>query len=130
MQHVKSGARPAPGILAITRHPVMWAFGLWALSHIPANGTAADLILFGAMAILALLGTLAIDAKKRRLWGEADWARFASQTSNLPFAAVLSGRARIRPGEIGGLRVLGAAALYALLVFGHPWIAGVPAVAP
>lgn len=130
MHHLKTGARPAPGILAITRHPVMWAFALWALAHIPANGAAAELILFGSIAILALVGTLVIDAKKRRAWGEAEWARFAGQTSNLPFVAMLAGRARLRPGEIGGLRVIGAAALYVLLVFGHPWIAGVPAVAP
>lgn len=130
MQHLRAGERPAPGILAVTRHPLMWAIGIWALAHIPANGAAAELILFGSLAILALGGTLAIDAKKRRAWGEAEWARFAGQTSNLPFAAILAGRARLRPGEIGGLRVIGAATLYVLLVFGHPWIAGVPAVTP
>ncbi len=130
MQHLKAGTRPAPGILAITRHPVMWAIGIWALAHIPANGAAAELILFGSLAILALGGTLAIDAKKRRAWGEAEWTRFAGQTSNLPFAAILAGRARLRPGEIGWLRVIGAATLYVLLVFGHPWIAGTPAVVP
>jgi uncharacterized membrane protein len=54
------------GILTVTRHPVMWAFGLWALLHIAANGDLAGLIFFGAFATLALLGTLAIDAKKRR----------------------------------------------------------------
>src|SRR3546814_16088863 len=110
MHNLKSGGRPAPGILAITRHPVMWAFALWALAHVPANGTAADLILFGSIAILALVGTLTIDAKKRRPWGEAEWARFAGPTSNLPFAALLAARARLRPGGIGGPRRHGKAA--------------------
>lgn len=130
MQHLKSGDRPAPGILAVTRHPLMWGIALWALAHIPPNGTAADLIFFASFAVLALGGTLALDAKKQRQWGAAAWDRFARNTSNLPLAAIVAGRARLRPGEIGGLRVLGAAALYALLVFGHPFIAGVPAVAP
>jgi len=130
MQHLRSGDRPAPGILAITRHPLMWGIALWALAHIPPNGTAADLIFFGSFAILALGGTLVIDAKKRRQWGEAEWRRLAEQTSNLPFAAILAGRARLRLGEIGGLRIIGAATLYVLFVFGHPFIAGVPAVAP
>lgn len=130
MQHVRAGDRPAPGILAITRHPLMWGIGLWALAHIPPNGTAGDLIFFGSFALLAFGGTLAIDAKKRRQWGAAEWERFSRQTSNLPFAAIIAGRARLRLGEIGGLRILGAATLYVLLVFGHPWIAGVPAVAP
>jgi uncharacterized membrane protein len=130
MQHVREGARPAPGILAVTRHPLMWAIGLWALAHIPPNGTAGDLIFFGGFAVLALAGTLALDAKKRAQWGAAEWRRLADCTSNLPFAAMASGRARLRPGEIGGLRIIGAATLYVLLVYGHPFIAGVPAVAP
>jgi uncharacterized membrane protein len=130
MQHLRAGDRPAPGILAVTRHPLMWAFGLWGLAHIPPNGTAGDLVFFGSFVVLALGGTLALDAKKRRQWGAADWSRFAGQTSNLPGAALVSGRARFRPGEIGGLRLLGAATLYVLAVFGHPFIAGVPAVAP
>src|SRR5690606_32649938 len=68
MQHLRAGERPAPGILAVTRHPLMWAIALWALAHIPPNGTAADLVFFGGFAVLALHGTLAIDAKKRRQW--------------------------------------------------------------
>ena len=125
MRRLGPGDRPASGILAVTRHPVMWAIGIWALAHIPANGTAADLVLFGSVAVLALGGTLAIDVKKRRAWG-ADWDRFAAATSNLPFAALAAGRARLGMAEIGWLRVVGAAALYALLVFGPPFIAGVP----
>src|SRR4051812_4628884 len=56
------------GIFTITRHPVMWGFGLWALSHLAANGDLASMILFAAVALLALGGTLAIDAKKRARW--------------------------------------------------------------
>ena len=125
MRRLGPGDRPAPGILAVTRHPVMWGIGIWALAHVPANGTAADLVLFGAVAALALGGTRAIDGKKRRAWG-ADWDRFAAATSNLPFAALAAGHAKLDPAEIGWLRVVGAATLYALLVFFHPFIAGVP----
>src|SRR5919108_5879532 len=35
---------PAPGILRVTRHPVMWAIGLWALSHVIANGDLRSLL--------------------------------------------------------------------------------------
>lgn len=55
---------PAPGILRITRHPVMWAVGLWASSHLLANGDLASLWFFGAIATLALGGTVLIDRKK------------------------------------------------------------------
>jgi uncharacterized membrane protein len=118
----------APGILAVTRHPVMWAFGLWALSHLLANGDLAGMILFGAMAILALGGTLAIDAKKRRSWAGQRWTRFAAATSNLPMLAMIQGRARLRLGEIGWWRVGLALVLYALLLYGHGFVFGVPAI--
>lgn len=116
---------PAPGILTITRHPVMWGIALWALSHIPANGDAASLILFGGLAALALGGTVAIDAKRRARDPEA-FARLAAVTSNLPFAAIRAGRARLP--RLALWRLLLAAAVYFGLLIAHPWIAGVPAV--
>jgi uncharacterized membrane protein len=121
---VAAGSDPAPGILKVTRHPMMWAFGLWALAHIPINSHAAALILFGSLAVLALGGTLAIDAKHRARDPDG-FNRLAAATSNLPFAALLSGRARVTPGDIGGWRLVLAAALYVALLVGHPLIAGV-----
>ena len=91
----------ATGILAVTRHPLMWAIALWALAHLAANGDLASLILFGGIAIMALAGTRRLDAKKRRAWGER-WAPFAAATSNLPFAAITQGRARFDPAESAG----------------------------
>ncbi|WP_119460716.1 NnrU family protein [Rhodospirillaceae bacterium SYSU D60014] len=127
MQEKAAGERPAPGILAITRHPVMWAIGLWALVHLASNGDAASAILFGALAVLALAGTVVIDSKKRRSWG-ADWARFAAVTSNIPFAAILAGRARFHPAEMGWTRLAAAIGLYAALLALHPVVIGVPAL--
>ncbi len=123
----RRAAASPQGILAITRHPMLWAFGLWGLSHAPANGDAASLILFGSMAVLALGGTIAIDARKRRNAG-ADWERLAAATSNLPFAALCAGRARIALGEIGWWRPALALVLYALLLALHPLVIGVPAL--
>lgn len=115
------------GIFAVTRHPILWAFGLWALSHIAAKGDLASLILFGSIAILALGGTRAVDAKKRRDWGER-WGAFAAATSNLPFRAIVEGRAALRPAEFGAWRLLLALALFAALIWAHPKIIGVPAL--
>jgi uncharacterized membrane protein len=117
--------RTAPGILAVTRHPIMWAFGLWALSHIVANGDAASIILLGGMGVLALAGTVLIDRKKAKAWGPA-WPPFAAVTSNLPLAAVLQGRNRLSLEEIGWWRVLIALVAYAALVPLHRFFAGVP----
>lgn len=129
---------PAPGILKITRHPVMWAIGLWALSHIPPNGDVASLIFFGSLAFLALFGTTRIDAKRREREPDG-FRRFAEVTSNVPLVALLSPKTRVfwktaysvDPlksiwGEIGLWRITAALALYIALIVAHPWITGVP----
>jgi uncharacterized membrane protein len=120
---------PAPGILRITRHPVMWAVGLWALSHLTANGDFASVWFFGLNAILALSGTVLIDRKKRLALG-SHWQRLAGVTSNLPFAALAAGRTWLRWRDIGLLRPIAALLLYAVLYLAHPIFAGVPVVVP
>ena len=120
---------PAPGILRVTRHPVMWAIGLWGLSHLIANEDLASLWFFGAIAALALGGTVLIDRKKRLALG-SNWRRLASITSNVPFAALAGRRSRLRWRDIGLLRPLAALLLYAVLYLAHPLFAGVPIVFP
>jgi uncharacterized membrane protein len=120
---------PAPGIMRITRHPVMWAVGLWALSHFVANPDLASLWFFGVLAALALGGTVLIDRKKRLALG-GNWQRLAAVTSNLPFAALAAGRAPLRWREIGVLRLVAGLLLYAVLFLAHPLIAGVPVRLP
>jgi uncharacterized membrane protein len=120
---------PAPGILRVTRHPVMWAIGLWATSHVIANGDLRSMLFFGAFAALSLGGTLMIDRKKRLALG-SDWPRLAEVTSNLPFAALVAGRTRLRWRDISLLRVIAGLLLYAVLYSAHPMIAGAPVVVP
>lgn len=118
---------PARGILRVTRHPVMWAIGIWAIAHILANGDVASLILFGAFAILSLVGTILIDVRRTQE-NSPGWGVYLQSTSNLPFMAILEGRQRFVPREIGLRQLVVALALYVLLIVGHPWIAGVPAI--
>jgi uncharacterized membrane protein len=114
---------PAPGILRVTRHPIMWALGLWALAHVPPNGDLASLLFFGSLAVLAIGGTELIDRKKRLALG-TNWGRLAEVTSNVPFLALLTGRTRLRLGEIGLLRIVAALLLYAVLLLAHPLYTG------
>src|SRR5258708_40059644 len=65
MEHVAGDDDPAPGILRVTRPPIMWAIGLWSLSHIAPTGDLASLFFFASLALLALGGTMLIDRKKR-----------------------------------------------------------------
>ena len=120
---------PAPGIMRVTRHPVMWALGLWGVSHFVANGDFASMWFFGLIAVLALGGTVLIDRKKQLALG-SHWQRLASVTSNIPFAALVTGRTRLRWRDIGLLRPLAALLLYAVLFLAHPLFAGVPVMVP
>jgi uncharacterized membrane protein len=116
-------AEPARGIVRVTRHPMMWGVMLWAAAHALARGDLAAAIFFGGFFVLAALGTVAIDARKRDALGE-DWQRFAAVTSNVPFGAIAAGRNRFAWREIGWARVVVALAAYAALLFAHPYLFG------
>lgn len=110
---------PARGIIRITRHPIMWAVMLWAAAHIWARGDSKALVFFGGFVVLAALGTILMDSRKRRTLGN-DWDRFAALTSNVPFMAIAQGRNRIAWREIGWLRpLIGVIAYFGVLAI-HP----------
>lgn len=120
----KLGEAGPRGIQRITRHPMLWAFALWAALHILANGDLAALLFFGAFLVTAMAGMPSIDAKLARR-DPALWARLSPTTSILPFGAALAGRNHVAWGEIPALVwILGPIAWLALLVL-HPWLFGV-----
>ncbi|MBE7636706.1 hypothetical protein GUA87_07595 [Sneathiella sp. P13V-1] len=82
------------GLNAITRHPMMWSFVLWSIVHLMNNGDVKSIIFFCGFGGLALAGTLLIDAKREKELGEK-WDEYARRTSNIPFAAILTGRAKL-----------------------------------
>ena len=126
-QQTRASARdPAPGILKITRHPIMWGIALWALSHIPVNGDVAALILFGGVALLALGGAAHLDHRRRTTQPDG-WQRFADATSYTPFVAVIAGRARCSLADYDWTRLLIALVAFGVLLFLHGWLTGVPA---
>ena len=108
---------PARGMIRITRHPIMWGIMLWAAAHILARGDLKSLVFFGGFLVVALVGTLSMDSRKK---ANPDWPRFAAVTSHVPFLAIAQGRNRIAWREIGWLRpAIGLAAFFAVLPF-HP----------
>lgn len=113
-----------PGAVAITRHPLLWALGLWGLAHVPANGDLAAVIMFGGLGSFALIGMWAVETRKRKVLGEAEWQRLAGPTSVLPFGALLAGRARWptdRVTLVGGSIGL-AVAVWLVFFGGHFWL--------
>jgi uncharacterized membrane protein len=112
-----------PGAVAITRHPLLWGLGLWGLAHVPANGDLAAVIMFGGLGSFGLIGMWAVETRKRKTLGEAQWQQLAAPTSVLPFAALLGGRARWptdRGTLIGG--AIGLAVALWLVLGGHFWL--------
>lgn len=61
---------PAPeaavGLPALIRHPILWAFALWALGHVAANGDLAAAAMFGGFAVFAVAGMAALDRRAAR----------------------------------------------------------------
>ena len=112
-----------PGIVSITRHPVLWGFVLWAAAHLPANGHVAALTLFGLTVLFGLVGMLALDRRARRRLGAEEWRRLAAGTTLLPFAGQARGR-QVDWAGIGAARIVGAAALFVLLLGLHAPVLG------
>ena len=115
---------PATGIVRVTRHPLMWGVGLWALLHLAANGDQASLLFFGALALIALVGTVLIDQRRTRE-NAPGWGVFLQATSSLPFVAIIERRQKLVPGEIGLWRIALALALYVAVFWLHPMLFGV-----
>ena len=109
------------GVQAFTRHPMMWAFAIWAVVHATLSGDARTVALCAAILILALVGARLQDGKKRGQLGDR-WAAHEAATSFVPFAGQLGGRARwASPGIIA---LIGGAALLTLATWLHPYAGG------
>jgi len=80
---LERGRKPA-GVFAITRHPMMWSFALWAVVHLFAIATMKALVFDAAIFFLAVVGSIGQDAKKRKLMGER-FHEWLGQTAFIPF---------------------------------------------
>jgi uncharacterized membrane protein len=81
---IRSLAAKVPtGIFRVTRHPMMWGFALWALSHILVAPRMEVFIFMGSFMLLALGGSYGQDRKKEVALGDA-WSKWEVQTSFLP----------------------------------------------
>jgi uncharacterized membrane protein len=91
-------------IRSATRHPMLIAIKLWAVSHLLANGDLASVMLFGSFLVFA--GYDRVSAERRAARGPVG----------------------IRTGGLGSdvVVVAGGVALYAfMLLVGHVWLIGV-----
>ena len=112
-------------IFAVTRHPVMWAIAIWAALHLLNRPDLTSALLFGPLGLLAIVGSMRQEIRKREEFGDA-WDRFAGQTSFVPFAGILSGKARLHLKELGGWRLAAALVLWLAALALHETVLGVP----
>mgnify|MGYP006160399469 CR=1 FL=1 len=112
----------ATGVTRITRHPFQWGVVLWAGSHMVANGDWVSWVFFGSFALISSLGCVLMDRKKANTMGDG-WQTYANVTSNVPFAAILSGRNRLVLKELV-LPIVVGSAVYALVYYFHEAMTG------
>jgi uncharacterized membrane protein len=114
---------PAPqakGVFGITRHPMMWAFALWAIAHSLVAPYLAELALTFGIGFLSLVGAAMQDRKKAALQ-PTRWPDWTARTSFIPY-----GRGWAWPGLIA---IVGGIVLWLVATWLHP-ISGAPPVAP
>lgn len=111
------GPRGGPtGVFAVTRHPMMWGFALWALVHLVTVATPKAVVFDTAILVLALGGALGQDYKKGRLMGDA-WHEWSAQTAFVPFT-----RGFANPGMVA---LVGGTLLWLVATWLHPMPVGV-----
>jgi uncharacterized membrane protein len=101
------------GVFRVTRHPMMWGFALWGISHILVAPRIDNLIFAGSLVFLALVGAKAQEIKKARLMG-VEWDAWLRKT-NYGLRLTMLHRVGFAPWIIG-------AAFWALATWGHPYL--------
>ena len=81
-----------------------------------ANGDTVSVTFFSSFLVLSLLGSFLMDKKKAAAMGEG-WAAYAQVTSNVPFAAIFSGRNKLELKELALPAVVGLLAHVAASYF-------------
>ena len=114
----KLAQREPAGVFAVTRHPMMWGFALWALSHIVLWWSWRTLVVALAILLLALVGARLQDRKKEVLMGAA-WKEWEGKTSYWPRWSRLAGA--------GGVLWLVAIAAWLGITWWHISAGGIPA---
>lgn len=113
-----------PGVLAITRHPMLWGFFLWSAGHAVANGDLVGTIMFGGFAAFSLAGMRILQKRARQRMSPEKWA-----TAMAIASGPLPPRLRRLASPQTVIEALAGTALYGLLLWAHPFLFGVDPLA-
>jgi uncharacterized membrane protein len=111
------------GIQRITRHPQNFAFGLFGLAHLLANPYVGDWIFFGGFIVYGIVSAVHQD-QRLLATGPEEVKRFLAGTSAIPFAAIISGKQQLAPGEYYPPALAAAIVLFILMRLLHPMLFG------
>ncbi len=113
------------GIVAITRHPILWAMFLWAVSHMFPNGSLSLVIVFGTFMLFSLFGMKLVDLRMQRALGAEEWQELSRNTSIVPFVALARSTKWNIFTKNDLYRVIIGLALYYVSLYLHQYILGV-----
>ena len=95
-------AKRKTNIKRLLRHPQLTGLVLWSIGHLLANGDNRSVILFATLGIWAILEMILI-SKREGMWQKPDPVAMTSDV----------------------ITVIAGLVFYAILIFAHPYIAGV-----
>jgi uncharacterized membrane protein len=100
-----AAARAPTNIKRVLRHPQLAGVLAWSVGHLLANGESRSLILFGGLAAWSIIEMIAINRR------DGDWQKPDR-----------------RPARTDVITVVIGVVLFAVFLFLHRWIAGVPLI--
>lgn len=107
-----------PGVVRLTRHPLLVVLAIWSLAHLLANGDVAHAILFFVFAVFSLFGGRMVDRRARRDLADR-WDPLWEEVQAAPVGSVLPLRAET------ALRLGLGGAIFGVLIWLHPLVIGV-----
>ncbi len=113
----------AKGIQRVTRHPQNFAFALFGLSHLLVNPYVGDWIFFGGFIVYGVASSIHQD-KRTLVTGPEQVRQFQSDTSAMPFYAILTGKQRLALQEYNTYGLVAAIIVFILLRLYHPVLFG------
>ncbi len=109
-----------PGVLAVVRHPILWAFFLWAASHAIANGDLVALILFGGFALFSLASMGRMERRAQKTLSPEEFAAAMALSRGS-----LSDRIRRAVSVRTALEVVAGVVLFGVLMVLHGPVIGI-----
>jgi uncharacterized membrane protein len=102
-------------IKARTKHPMLAATKLWAVSHLLSNGTFADVLLFGSVLAWAVADRISVARRERQAVAASSMTSTADNPKGLHDVIAV---------------VVGLAIFAWFLLQGHAWLIGVSPITP